>query len=142
MITTNIPQVVAMLDGMAARMAKPEPAMAIIGQRARADMERRIQRTKVDPDGDAWAPWRPATRGRREAKGNAGQGLLWDQGTLLGSIYSRSTDSRVDVGADTPYDGFLQDGTSRMEARPFAGWNDDDTHAAELTMLHYIEGAL
>lgn len=142
MITIDSTSALLTLGSMLVRILRPEPALSIIGQRAAEGIRRRIQRTKDDPDGNAWAPWRPMTRTRREAKGNAGQGLLWDDGTLLDSIRAQSSDSGVEIGSDVAYAPYLQSGTSRMEARPFIGWDDDSLRQAETTMLHFIAVAL
>jgi phage virion morphogenesis protein len=142
MIRHDIPVAIAQLDAMLARILNPEPAFAVIGAAQREAIQRRIQRTKVDPEGDAWSPWRPRTQEHRERKGNAGQGLLWDDGTLLESIAYDSSASGVLIGTDVSYAGYLQDGTQKMDARPFLGWTDDDAHRGEMTMLHYIEGVL
>src|SRR5690349_5322033 len=126
MLNANFSGAIAWLDAMLARLQNPEPALAIIGQRQRDAIRQRIQRTKVDPDGALWAPWMPSTREQREAKGNAGQGLLWDEGTLLESIHSHASAHGVEIASDASFAHYLQDGTRKMEARPFMGWNDDD----------------
>ena len=132
----------AALEAMLLRLVNPEPALAVIGTKQRDAIRRRIERGKHEPDGNAWVPWRQRTRDYREAKGNVGQGLLWDDGTLLDNIVSVPSASEVVIGTPVHYAGFLQDGTSRMDARPFMGWTEDDKHHAEMTMLHYIEGVL
>jgi phage virion morphogenesis protein len=148
MITIDAAATLLQLNAMLARMRNPEPAFSVIGYQQRDAIRRRIQREKRDPDGNAWAPWADATLHGwgpfpgREDKGNVAQGLLWDDGTLLDSIQSKSTAKGVDITSDTPYAGYLQDGTRKMPARPFMGWTDDDTQQAEMTVLHYIEGVL
>jgi phage virion morphogenesis protein len=142
MITSNVGTAIAQLSALLARMQDLEPAFSVIGAAQREAIQKRIQRSKIDPDGGAWSPWMPSTRAHRERKGNAGQGLLWDDGTLLESIASQASASGVLIGTDVAYAGYLQDGTPKMDARPYMGWTDDDAHHAEMTVLHYIEGVL
>lgn len=142
MLTFNLGPAIVGLNGILARIAHPEPALAIIGARARESVRQRIQRTKTDPDGNRWAPWADDTRAEREHKGNAGQGLLWDDGSLLDSIAALADDDSVEIGSPLDYAGYLQDGTRRMPARPYLGWTGDDLVQAADTLLHYIEGPL
>ena len=92
----------------------------------------RIQDTKKDPEGNAWAPWRPSTEYYRFRKGNTGRGLLWDEGTLLASFVSGSTNSTAFVGTPVEYAEYLQDGTFKMVSREFLGWNKDTLALMEL----------
>lgn len=79
------------------------------------------------PDGTPWAPLRPATIAR---KGH--DLILHDTGRLGASLMQETGDSirAVDphyltFGTSTEYAGFLQDGTSRMPARPMVGLNEE-----------------
>jgi phage virion morphogenesis protein len=140
MLTSDFSNAERYLGLMLERLSNLEPALAKIGAHQRETIQRRIQRTKQTPDGEDWAPWRPFTRAKREAKGNAGQGLLWDDGTLLESILAESGEHHVTIGTDVPYAGYLQDGTPKMAAREFIGWTLDDQITARDTLIHWIEG--
>ena len=93
MLTSDFSTAERYLVLMLERLSNLEPALAKIGAQQKTAIQHRIQRSKQTPDGDAWAPWRPWTQASREAKGNAGQGLLWDDGTLLDSVTAESRQS-------------------------------------------------
>lgn len=82
----------------------------------------RIRTGKEDPNGRSWDGWAPATREARQKKGNASRGLLYDSGFLYNNFTSRATGRRVTITNRSPYASYLQNGTSRMPARPFLGW--------------------
>ena len=119
MITTNVAEVVGLLNGMAARVKNMAPVMARIGEHQASKVLLEIMQEKHDPEGNAWAPWMPSTRASRTKKGNVGLGLLWDRGDLLASVKVHSALDRVAIGSDSPHAGYLQDGTPKMAARPF-----------------------
>jgi phage gpG-like protein len=139
MLTINAAQAIAELNAILARTLNTEPALAVIGRAAVEAARHRIQATKTGPEGNHWTEWRQATRDHREAKGNVGRGLLWDDGTLLDSIHVEQEAGGIEIGSDLEYGAFLQEGTERMVARPWLGWDDDLARHAEMTMLHYIE---
>ena len=140
MLTLNDNGALLHLSGILARMIDMQPVMAAIGQHEAQEIEDRIMSGKHDPDGHAWSPWRPMRADEREAKGNAGQGLLWDEGTLLHSIMSRPETNGVSIGTDTPYANELQDGRRNMMARPFIGWSPAGMVHAEHAVVTYLEG--
>ena len=130
------------LDGMLARLADPAPLLEHIGLYEVAEARERIQRSKDDPLGYAWAPWMPSTAAQRARKGNADQGLLWDTGALLDSITASVAGNTVTIGSAVDYAGYLQDGTDRMAARPFLGWSADALAFYEHLTSEYLAGAL
>lgn len=72
------------------------------------------------------APWVPSRAGvQRRLLG--GTGTLYKTGRLFRSIqWARETPLKRLLGTDVEYAGYLQYGTSKMVARPFVGFNDDD----------------
>lgn len=139
MMTFNDGGVIAYLNGMLARMTNMAPVMAEIGANQVHAIQERIIEEKRDPDGLAWAPWRPFTRNERETKGNAAQGLLWDTGTLLHSIIAQPGANGVVIGTSVPYAHDLQEGVG-MAKRPFIGWSSEGKQVAEHFAVRYIEG--
>lgn len=140
-ITTNIPEVVAVLNGYTARMRDMRPVMDRIGTYAGNKALLAIMDEKDDPEGQPWSEWQPSTRAQREAKGNAKYGLLWDSGGLLASIRVQAGLRQVTVSSDKPYAKFLHDGTSKMAARAFLGWSDEDIEYAEQLIALHVQGA-
>ena len=143
MLTADFKDALAEVGAMLARAENVQPVLARIGASEVENARARIQATKGTPWGDSWEPWAPSTREHRERKGNAGQGLLWDDGDLLKSIrYETLLNvenlSVVDIGSDLPYAGFLQDGTENMPARKYLGWNDATFPVYEQLLLGWI----
>lgn len=142
MLTADFAPAHAELALLRARIAHPQPVLALIGAMARRRAEHEIQSGKHDPDGHPWVPWADGTHSERQKKGNLDQGLLWDAGTLLHSLRVQTNVADVVIGTDVPYAGFLQGGTRRMPARAFLGWGDAAEHEAERMMLDYLSGAM
>ena len=102
-------------------------AVQALGRVEKQAVEQRIRDLKRTDGGTPWATWRPSTRRARIRKGNAHQGLLWDSGLLLQSVYSRITSrgpgrKTLHIGVSGPaarYGRYLQHGTESMVARPF-----------------------
>lgn len=139
-LTIDISQAVGELNLILARTAALEPFMQAVGQFEASKAIHRILELKQDPDDASWAPWRESTRTSREKKGNVGQGLLWDTGTLLHSFEIEAGMDDVVIGTPTEYAGYLQSGTGRMEARPFLGWDERDYPAIEAMLIAHLEG--
>jgi phage gpG-like protein len=118
--------------------------LVAVGEREKALIELRIQTTKLDPDGHAWAPWKPFTRAKRESQGNAEQGLLWDTGSLLHSqTYVTPFGAAIEIGTDVDYAEHLQEGIEgRMEARPFVGWSEDDKAWLESSLVEHLQALI
>jgi phage gpG-like protein len=140
MMTFDASQAIGYIDGMLARLLNMQPLMAEIGAQQASKIMLRIMAEKDDPDGHPWAAWMPATRDERARKGNVGQGLLWDKGTLLHSINVRASSLGVEIGSDSPYARFLNEGTRRMAARPIVGWSAADVAGVENQVVRYLEG--
>lgn len=140
MLTLNDNGALAYLSGILARMADMQPVMHHIGDHMVNRIQTRLIEDKTDPDGHAWSVWRPFTREQREKKGNTGQGLLWDTGTLLHSIHARTGVNSVTISTDVPYAHELQYGRTDMAARPFIGWGGEDGEVAEHQVVRYLEG--
>ena len=82
----------------------------------------RIEKKKADPDGVKWAPWASSTARARRKEGSAGTGLLLRTGALRDSInYEVQGNMKVVIKTDLPYAQYIQNGTSKMPARPFLG---------------------
>lgn len=140
MMTFDAVGAIGYLNGLMARMHNMQPVMAEIGEHQASRILQRILQSKVDPEAHSWAAWLPSTRDERAHKGNIGQGLLWDEGTLLHSIAVQAKAHEVTIGSTAKYAEFLQDGTPRMEARPFMGWVGEDTALAEMQIVKYLGG--
>jgi phage gpG-like protein len=142
-LTANFGPAQAALALLRARIANPQPILALIGRKAKERVERAIRTDKHDPDGVAWAPWSGGTSRSREKKGNAGQGLLWDTGTLLGGMRVQVGATDVLIGTDVgDYAEYLQDGTNRMPARPYLGWGDAAIQEGERDMIDYLQAGI
>jgi phage virion morphogenesis protein len=139
-MTIDLEQALACLNRLAS--LNMSPWMAKVGQQAQQSVQQRIRQSKQDPDSAAWSPWMPSTEKYRTKKGNAGQGLLWDDGTLLNSIKFHSASDGVSVSSEVPYASYLQDGTERMAARPFMGWSDEDIAGLDFSAVRFIEALL
>lgn len=139
-MTIDLGQALAALNRLA--MLNMSPWMESVGKQAHAAVQSRIQQSKQDPEHQPWSPWMPSTEKHRTRKGNAGQGLLWDEGLLLHSVKFSADSGGVAVGTDVPYAGYLQDGTEHMAARPFIGWSDAEVTAHEFSAIQFIEAML
>jgi phage gpG-like protein len=150
MMTIDLAQALACLNRLAA--LNMSPWLETVGSGIQKEVQNRIRKAKESPAGEVWAPWMPRTRGYREHKGNSGQGLLWDEGSLLNSISFVVDDAAqgdffgakggVVIGTDVAYAGYLQDGTERMAARPFLGWSDAEVTELEFSAVKFIEALL
>ncbi len=122
--TLLINEVVAALNAIVGRMEDFVPVFDRVGEMVVADVRNRIIYTKVTPEGDPWAPWKPMTADLRDWKGNCDRGILWDEGYLLNSIRADIDGSfQLDIGSDMPYAEDTQYGIQgKQEARPFLGW--------------------
>ncbi len=82
----------------------------------------RIKDGKETPSGAPWEMWAESTARYRERKGNASQGILWDNGNLWESIRAELRGQSVAVGSELNYARYIQDGTKNMPAREFLGF--------------------
>ncbi|MGL4987393.1 MAG: phage virion morphogenesis protein [Treponemataceae bacterium] len=101
--------------------------MGDIGVELESSMSERIAREKTSPDGKAWAKIKDSTRALYKKNGTTGS-LLFRKGFLSNTLESQATSTSVLVGATMAYAPFLQDGTSKMVARPFIGVSKNDEH--------------
>ena len=102
-----------------------------VGEYAVLKTQERLRHTKISPDGSTWAPWAPFTLEGRMLKGNVGQGLLWDTGTLIHDIcFEVDGNFEVSVGTYLDYGLQLQEGIAgTQEPRPWLGWDEEDKAA-------------
>ena len=126
MIQADFSEVFEYMSRAIAGLSNSAPFMAEAGKIGVHSVQDRIEKTKRDPDGRAWAPWKESTQLSRLRKGNAALGLLFDSGSLLRSINAKQGIGSVEIDSSAAHAGFLQDGTSRMSARPFMGWSPQD----------------
>ena len=105
------------------KLDNPRNLMQEIGDIIAEDIKNMISVRKTSPSDQPWAPWADSTRKARERKGNAALGLLVDSGTLLRSITSQVIGSHhtVQIGTNVHYAEYLNNGTTKMPARPFIG---------------------
>ncbi|MDP2783294.1 MAG: phage virion morphogenesis protein [Sulfurimicrobium sp.] len=116
------------------------PVMDAIGQRMEERVSARFE-TKTDPNGQAWAPWKPSTRKSYPRLGN---GTLLDRyGDMLGSLNHHANATSVTVGFGKPYALFHEYGTSKMKRRGLL-MSDPDTGTLgaedEANILSLIRG--
>lgn len=140
MITFDKQETETRLSAILFRAEDLVPVFDFIGDRIVGDVKERIKSTKLSPDGEAWAPWRPFTADMRSAAGNEEQGLLWDTGDLLDSIaVSIDGSFELAIGTDVAYAQELQEGIAGKQiARPFLGWEADDAAAIVRSIHQYI----
>ena len=145
MLEVSLTEALEQLGLMLQRADNPLPVLTRIGASEVENIRAAITTDKTSPWGDAWAPWAESTAEHRERKGNAGQGLLWDEGDLLRSIraethmYGDVGYATLDVGSDLDYAVFLQDGTEHMPARKYLGWNEHAFVFYELMLMGWME---
>ena len=90
-----------------------------------ANSRDRISETKQDPEGNVWQALNPAYEARKTAKGKTAGKLIYS-GDLLQSLVGTVENGTANVSSRHDYAQFLQDGTSKMPARPFAGLGAED----------------
>jgi phage gpG-like protein len=112
--------------------------MVLVGNLVKKQTEKRISVEKTAPSGAPWAVWAPSTAARR----TAAQSLLVYNRQLLSSIFSRPSETKVEVGSPAPYGGFLQDGTDRMVAREFLGLSSSNEDEVSKAVMGYLRSRL
>jgi phage gpG-like protein len=159
MITIDAEQAFDELNGILLRLAAKQDLLDAIGEREAEAARQRIMSTKTDPEGDRWTRWRPSTARQRLKKGNAGRGILWDEGDLLDSIYFASSAdglassdmslSEVLIGTDSPIGMYQQFGTYgpgvgpsgyHVPPRPFLGWEPTAFGVYEMMAARFLAG--
>lgn len=124
------------------RLENPRPFLISVAALLKARTIERIKTTKKDPAGVPWVRWAASTARARSRKGNAGRGLLWDSGNLVSKISGRTqSNNTVVVGVNgVPYANYLQNGTTRMPARPFIGIGQQDQLDIRANLLSHLKG--
>jgi phage gpG-like protein len=112
----------SLLDPITRRWAQQRDFLEEVGATFAGIAIDRIENKKADADGKKWAPWAKSTRKARQKEGSAGSGLLLRTGALRDSIRYEVQGQKVSVKTDLSYAQYLQNGTSRMPARPFLGF--------------------
>jgi hypothetical protein len=140
MMTIDSAQVLAELGVLQHRILAPTAFLQEVGITQRDKARARIAQTKTTPWGSAWNPWMESTLASRTRKGNTEQGLLFDSGALLASIYYEQDAMSVSIGSDDDIAPYLQDGTKNMDARTFLGWEDSDFASMEVIAMLYLGG--
>jgi len=126
------------ISALIRNLQRPQPLMQRIADHLVASTRARIRTTKTSPDGTPWRPWAPATADARTADGSAVFGLLFRTGFLYQSIQASVQGTQVTVFSDAPYAKHLQQGTTRMPARPFLGISQGDQDAIMGFVDRYI----
>ena len=142
MIVLDSGDAISRLTSMVARIEDFVPVFDAYGEHVLEEIRNRIMHTKVSPDGEPWAPWRPMTADLRSWFGTADRGLLWETGALLADIHEEVDGSfGFDIGTSMPYAEQLQNGVpGKQEARVFLGWSDDDLIVLDKMATKYIMG--
>lgn len=103
----------------------PQASLVLIGQEEVARVKNRIQSSKVDPDGNAWAPWSMATLRSRQRRGGTSGGLLYNSGALTNSVNYTVSEKTLTIKSNVGYARYLQQGSWKMPARRFLGWSQE-----------------
>lgn len=118
------------------------PAFNQVADQEIKNAQYRIRTSKMTPDGKQWQPWAYSTMKQRVREGNVSKGLLFKTGMLLNKFFKKVTSARLTISNKAPYARYLQEGTSRMPARPFLGWGKETVKQSEKTLLDYFKKAL
>ena len=118
--------------------ARRREFMEEVGKEIVEITQNRIEKTKKDPEGKRWAPWKPSTRKARQKDGSAGKGLLFRTGALRDSIEYKANSKNVTVFSQLPYAKFLQSGTKNMPARVFIGNGPQEERAIQRLWKDWI----
>ena len=142
-VAVDISEAMAGMNAIMRGLNDPQPLLAEIGLWQEKKAEQRIEVEKTTPWGALWEPWKTSTLAKRRRKGNSALGLLWDEGTLLGSFSFALAPGEVDIGTPMQYAPFLEEGTSIMAARPFIPvdgiLSPEDVAQLELLARQYME---
>ena len=136
-MTIDVSEAMVVLSTMLERYRNVTPLLEEIGQLETEAAKERIRSGKVTPYGAEWEPWADSTAAYRHRKGNAGQGLLWDTGTLLDDMQYHVDGYTVEIGSPLSYSVFLQYGTYHMPARKFLGWGDNQVFYEDMATAFF-----
>lgn len=120
------------------KWANQQQYLELLGPKLVSLVRERIERTKTEPSGRKWAPWASSTARARRREGTAGSGLLFRTGQLSASIHYIISGPKVAVRTNLPYAKYLQNGTSRMPARPFLGTGPKEEQAMQSLWKKWI----
>jgi phage virion morphogenesis protein len=120
------------------QMSNLTPVMNSIGMEMEGRVSGRFQ-SRTDPNGQAWAPWAPATLKYYPQKGN--RKLLDRYGDMLLSLSHQATKDSVRIGFGKAYSTYHEFGTKTMPRRgllfadPEAGTMGAGDEAAVLDII-------
>lgn len=139
MIKTQATRDTGILQEMLDRIQNPNAVLESIGKALVTSTKTRIEKTKVSPDGKPFAPWALSTLIARKKEGTTALGILHRTGSLSASIVYEVQGRSVIVKSTSPYAGYLQDGTSKMPARPFIGISGQNRGQINLILKNYLK---
>lgn len=113
-ITIDDRPVLDALEQLRARVSDLSPAMNAIGMELEARISRRFE-DETDPNGQLWAPWKPATLKRYPKGGN--RRILDRMGDMLDSLNYQADQDSVSVGFGVSYAAYHEWGTRKMARR-------------------------
>lgn len=130
-VSIDISETLQHIDRVLLAMPSNKAFLQDIANYGKKKAEERILSTKRDLNGRAWTKWAGSTLYKRTLKGNAGQGLLFDSGSMLRGIVARVDGADAVIENNVPYATFHQTGTRIMPKREFMGWTNDDIYHIE-----------
>ncbi len=139
MIKTQVTRDTSVLQDLLNRIQNPNAVLESIGKALVTSTKSRIEKTKVSPDGKPFAPWALSTLLARRKEGNASLGILNRTGSLANSVMYEVQGKSVVVGSTSTYGKYLQDGTSKMPARPFIGISGQNRGQINLILKNYLK---
>jgi HK97 gp10 family phage protein len=120
------------------KLTNPKKFLQELGPLLVNEVWYRIETKKTDPEGRKWKPWATSTAQARRREGSAGSGLLFRTGELRDSIDYKVQGQKVVVQSDSPYGRYLQEGTSKMPARPFLGMGKSERKIIQDTWRKWL----
>lgn len=139
MIKSQVTRDTGVLQDMLDRIQNPQKVLESIGKALVTSTRTRIEKTKVSPDGKPFAPWALSTLIARKKEGTAALGILNRTGSLANSITYQVQGKSVTVGSTSSYAQYLQNGTSKMPARPFIGVSGQNRGQINLILKNYLK---
>lgn len=137
--------------GLLKRLRNFGPALSEVGAYLELKAKRRFI-NEVAPNGTPWAPLKPSTLRRKKTRGYAIRDkkkvkiqhptvILRETGGLAASIGFNVSGDEVRVAPALKYGIFHQTGTTKMTARPFMGFEEDDANRIGQIFKDHVEGA-
>lgn len=109
------------LDKLSKKLQNPRPFLEATGEAFLERTKQRIRTLKRAPDDTKWAPWASSTAQARRREGSSSSGLLFRTGQLHDNLTYKVQGQKVSIQDKSPYGRYLQNGTSKMPARPYLG---------------------